>query len=117
MTLLVHGDDTPDDEQGEQLAARGIAVVDGPVVGLEVAGDALTGVRLASGEVVALDALVVATYAAPRPDLLDGARAQAGGRHGRRARRRPPDPRRPGRGHRRAGRLGGRQRVGRRGPT
>jgi thioredoxin reductase/SAM-dependent methyltransferase len=44
----------------EALAARGITVVDEPVVGLELADDALRGVRLASGEVVALDALVVA---------------------------------------------------------
>ena len=45
---------------------------DGPVAGLEVTGDALTGVRLASGEVVALDALVVGARARPpAPDVLE----------------------------------------------
>lgn len=37
------------DEEYEQLAARGISVVDGTVTGLEVADDRLTGVRLAGG--------------------------------------------------------------------
>jgi thioredoxin reductase/SAM-dependent methyltransferase len=73
VTLLVHQEAAPEVEQAEQLAARGIFVVDdGPVAGLEIAGDALTGVRLTTGEVVPVDALVVAAYAEPRPDLLDG---------------------------------------------
>ncbi|MFD9732987.1 FAD-dependent oxidoreductase [Umezawaea sp. NPDC059074] len=48
-------------EQAEQLAARGITVVEGEVAGLEVVDDRLTGVRLASGEVVARQVLVVAS--------------------------------------------------------
>jgi thioredoxin reductase/SAM-dependent methyltransferase len=73
VTLFVHREAAPEAEQAEQLAARGIVVVDdGPVVGLETAGGALTGVRLATGEVVAIDALVVAAHAEPRPNLLDG---------------------------------------------
>lgn len=47
------------DEQAEQLAARGIAVVDGDVAEVEVADDAMSGVRLADGRVVPLQALVV----------------------------------------------------------
>jgi thioredoxin reductase len=45
--------------EDERLAARGIAVVEGEVVGLEVTGDRLTGVRLRSGEVVPRQALAV----------------------------------------------------------
>src|SRR6266540_4189552 len=60
VLLLLHTAAAPDTEDAEQLAARGISVVDGPVAGLVVAGDTLSGVRLASGEVVALDAVVVA---------------------------------------------------------
>lgn len=41
-------------------------------VGLEVAGDALAGVRLADGRVVPRTALVVATQLIPCSDLLPG---------------------------------------------
>ncbi len=51
VLLLLHSTPAPDADAAERLAARGIAVVDGPVAGLEVAGDTLTGVRLASGAV------------------------------------------------------------------
>jgi hypothetical protein len=46
-------------------------VVDGPVAGLQVAGDTLTGARLASGEVVALDTLVVAPRLTALADVLE----------------------------------------------
>ncbi len=62
----------PAGEAAEQLAARGITVVPGPVAGLEVAGDTITGVRLASGRVVAVDAVVVQTRLTARGDLLAG---------------------------------------------
>jgi len=58
------------DEQAEQLAARGITVVEGEVVAVEVEDDRLTGVRLASGEVVARTAVVVAPHVAARADVL-----------------------------------------------
>ena len=67
----MHGDARPDAEEAERLAARGIAVVHGPVAGLEVTGGALTGVRLASGEVVPLDALVVAPRSTARSQVLE----------------------------------------------
>jgi thioredoxin reductase/SAM-dependent methyltransferase len=70
VTLLLHDVPEPDAEEAERLAARGIAVVDGPVAALEVTGDALTGVRLASGERVALDAVVVAARATARAGVL-----------------------------------------------
>ncbi|WP_200215774.1 bifunctional NAD(P)/FAD-dependent oxidoreductase/class I SAM-dependent methyltransferase [Micromonospora coerulea] len=70
VTLLLHGLAKPEGEEAERLAARGIAVVDGPVAGLAVTGDALTGVRLASGEVVDLDAVVVAARLTARSGVL-----------------------------------------------
>ena len=49
VTLFLHTGPEPDAEQAEQLAARGIEVVAGEVVGLETEGGRLTGVRLAGG--------------------------------------------------------------------
>ncbi len=46
VTVFTHTGPRPPEEELEQLAARDIAVVDGPVTGLDVAGDRLTGVRL-----------------------------------------------------------------------
>ncbi len=60
VLLLLHGTAAPSLEDAERLAARGIAVVDGPVAGLVVGGDTLTGARLVSGEVVTIDVAVVA---------------------------------------------------------
>ncbi|HEU5155783.1 MAG TPA: FAD-dependent oxidoreductase [Streptosporangiaceae bacterium] len=71
VTLLAHHGPAPDAEEAERLAARGIIVVDGEVTGLEVTGDTLTGVRLASGEVIELDALVVAPRLTARARLLE----------------------------------------------
>jgi thioredoxin reductase len=59
VLLLLHGVEAPDTEQAERLAARGIDVVAGPVAELVVTGDALAGVRLAGGDLIPLDALVV----------------------------------------------------------
>ncbi|WP_305728683.1 methyltransferase domain-containing protein [Nonomuraea pusilla] len=69
--LLLHRTPALDDERAERLAALGVTVVEGEVAGLEVDGDRLTGARLASGEVVALDALVVASRMTARADLLE----------------------------------------------
>ncbi|SIR59124.1 bifunctional NAD(P)/FAD-dependent oxidoreductase/class I SAM-dependent methyltransferase [Micromonospora avicenniae] len=70
VLLLIHGAPQPSGDELEQLAAREITVVDGPVEELVVAGDALTGVRLADGAVVDLDALVVAPRFTARAGLL-----------------------------------------------
>ncbi|MBH0777244.1 NAD(P)/FAD-dependent oxidoreductase [Nocardia bovistercoris] len=56
--------------QAEQLAARGIRVVQGEVAGLETEDDELSGVRLANGTVVARDAVVVATRMVARAGFL-----------------------------------------------
>ncbi|RKS77608.1 thioredoxin reductase (NADPH) [Motilibacter peucedani] len=60
VTLLLHGTTAPAPEESEQLAARGIPVVEGPVEELVVRDDRLTGVRLSTGQVVELNALAVA---------------------------------------------------------
>ncbi|MBO4273856.1 FAD-dependent oxidoreductase [Microbispora triticiradicis] len=57
------------EEDAERLAARRIAVADGPVAAVEVTGDALSGVRLASGDVIALDAVVVAPLFTARAEV------------------------------------------------
>ncbi len=72
VTLLWHDMPMPGAEEAEELAARGIDLIEGPVAALEVSGeDALTGVRLAGGEVVALDVLVVAPRFTARAELLE----------------------------------------------
>jgi thioredoxin reductase/SAM-dependent methyltransferase len=71
VMFVTHHIPAPAGEEAERLAARGITVVEGPVAGLEVDGDTLTGVRLVSDEVVGLDAVVVAPRFTARADLLD----------------------------------------------
>ena len=78
VTLFLHTGPEPTDEEWEQLAARGIAVVDGEVAGVEVTGDRLTGVRLRSGKVVARQALVVAPRFTARGGAGSGVPAVAG---------------------------------------
>jgi thioredoxin reductase len=83
VTLFLHGtlldsagaiseEYGPTETEWEQLAARGIRVVIGPVAGIEVQDDALAGVRLASGRLVPLQALVVAPTFTARTDSLAG---------------------------------------------
>ncbi|MGW5682902.1 FAD-dependent oxidoreductase [Nonomuraea sp. NPDC003754] len=59
-------------EQDEQLAARGIGVVRGPVTALRTEEDRLTGVRLADGRLIPCQALAVTTTLAARADFLAG---------------------------------------------
>jgi thioredoxin reductase/SAM-dependent methyltransferase len=70
VTLLHHTGPAPTEEQREQLEASGVAVVDGEVVAVETASDGLSGVRLADGSRVGLDALVVAPRYTARAELL-----------------------------------------------
>ncbi|MEV1054573.1 NAD(P)/FAD-dependent oxidoreductase [Streptomyces sp. NPDC049887] len=72
VTLFLHTADDPAEEQWEQLAARGIAVVDGEVTGLAVEDDRLRGVRLASGREVPVRALAVGPRFTARGGLLAG---------------------------------------------
>jgi thioredoxin reductase len=62
----------PDDNQSEQLAARGVRVVGGEVASLEIVDDRLTAVRLRDGQVVDRDALVVSTRMIGRAAFLAG---------------------------------------------
>ena len=81
VVLLRHTGPEPSPEQAERLAARGVEVVDGEVVGLELSGDGngdgdgdggdrMTGVRLADGRVVSVGALVTMSRAVARGGLL-----------------------------------------------
>jgi thioredoxin reductase len=69
VTYLTHTM-PPNHEDAEQLAARGIRVVDGEVASIEVVEDRLTGVRLRDGTVVDRDALVVSTRMVARAGFL-----------------------------------------------
>lgn len=60
------------DSAWEELAARDVRVVEGAVERLEVADDRLTGVRLASGRVLPVDALVVPSRMHANAELLAG---------------------------------------------
>ncbi|WP_088286510.1 bifunctional NAD(P)/FAD-dependent oxidoreductase/class I SAM-dependent methyltransferase [Kineosporia sp. A_224] len=72
VLLLTHTTGAPDEATAEALAARQVLPVDGEVVEVLTADDALTGVRLASGEVVDLEVLVVAPTFSARADVLAG---------------------------------------------
>ncbi|WP_375423443.1 FAD-dependent oxidoreductase [uncultured Friedmanniella sp.] len=71
VVLFRHTGPEPTAEQAEELAARGITVVDGAVAGLETAGGRLSGVRLVTGEVVPRAAVVVAPRFIARSALLE----------------------------------------------
>jgi thioredoxin reductase len=72
VTLFLHTAPEPADEEYEQLAARGVAVVDGEVTGLEVVDDRLEGVVLDGGRVVPVRSLVVTPGLTARTDGLEG---------------------------------------------
>jgi thioredoxin reductase len=72
ITLFVHTSPDPTEAEREQLAARGVTVVEGEVVALETTDGRLSGVRLASGRVVPRSALTVMPRYAARSDVLAG---------------------------------------------
>lgn len=63
---------TPTPEQAEELAARGIAVLDGPVTAVVTDDGRLVGVRLADGRLVERQALVVGPRMLARASFLAG---------------------------------------------
>ncbi|MET9607668.1 NAD(P)/FAD-dependent oxidoreductase [Streptomyces sp. NPDC006512] len=71
VTLVAHGW-RPGAPDREALAARGIALVEGEVTGLTVAGDRLTGLELAGGGTLECRALVVAPRFTARSGVLTG---------------------------------------------
>ncbi|WP_267245649.1 NAD(P)/FAD-dependent oxidoreductase [Streptomyces sp. PR69] len=71
VTYFRHTAPEPDEEQYEQLAARGIGVVEGEVAAVETAaGGRLSGVRLAGGTTVPCRALAVAPRFTARVGFL-----------------------------------------------
>nr|MDT0659025.1 bifunctional NAD(P)/FAD-dependent oxidoreductase/class I SAM-dependent methyltransferase [Micromonospora sp. DSM 115978] len=72
VMLFTHTMPALTDEQTEQLAARDIRVVTGPVDSLVVAEDRLTGVRMSDGRVIARRAVTVMSRPVLSTVLLDG---------------------------------------------
>jgi thioredoxin reductase len=70
VVLFTHTGAPVTPEHRALLDARGVRVVEGEVVGLDAADGALTGVRLASGDVVARDALAVAPRFVSNAEVL-----------------------------------------------
>jgi thioredoxin reductase len=70
VTVLRHTAAPFDAEQAEQLRVLGIPVIDSLVTRVEASVSRLTGVRLADGPRVALDALIVAPKFVANADLL-----------------------------------------------
>ena len=70
VILFQHTAPALSQEQAEQLAARGITVVEGEVSALEVHDDRLVGVRLRSGEFIPRQAVVVAPRFTARAEVL-----------------------------------------------
>jgi thioredoxin reductase len=80
LTLFLHTGPEPTEQQWEELAARGISVVQGVVEHVELTDDRLTGVRLAGGRVIPREALVVQTSPRARAEFLDELGLKAGER-------------------------------------
>jgi thioredoxin reductase len=70
VVFFSHTVPRPSGEEAEQLAARGVGVVDGEVAALEIVEDRLVGVRLRDGTLVRREALVVAPRMLARADFL-----------------------------------------------
>ena len=70
VTFLAHTGPAPTAEQAAQLAALHVPLVTGTVERVEADATGLTGVRLADGTRVALDALVVAPRCVANAELL-----------------------------------------------
>jgi len=70
VTVLAHTGPELTPEQREQFAALGIAVTEGTVVRVEADDNGLTGVELAGGTRVPLDALIVAPRMTANAELL-----------------------------------------------
>ncbi|QNE17587.1 NAD(P)/FAD-dependent oxidoreductase [Kribbella qitaiheensis] len=71
VTLFLNDGQEPTEQEWEELAARGISVVQGKVVEVEVTDDKLSGVRLESGKVIPCQALVVQPHAIARAAFLE----------------------------------------------
>ncbi|GAA2208842.1 NAD(P)/FAD-dependent oxidoreductase [Nonomuraea monospora] len=72
VILFLHTAPEPGEEAREQLAARGVKVVEGEVSEVVVTGDRLTGVRVAGGREFPRDALAIGTRLNARLGGLEG---------------------------------------------
>ncbi|WP_252199832.1 NAD(P)/FAD-dependent oxidoreductase [Brevibacterium sp. RIT 803] len=72
QVVLFAGDYELSEEEQIKLQALDIPVIEGGIEGLEIIDDTLTGVRLNDGQVVAVDAAVVATPMVARSELFAG---------------------------------------------
>ncbi|MFJ8311675.1 MULTISPECIES: NAD(P)/FAD-dependent oxidoreductase [unclassified Streptomyces] len=70
ITLFLHTMGEPDEQQYEELAARGVSVVAGEVTALEARDGRLHGVRLDTGKAIPRQVLVVSTKLTARAELL-----------------------------------------------
>lgn len=71
VVILLNGQPAPHADDAERLTARGIRWVAGRISRVVVADDAITGVELAGGDVVARTTLVVTTDPMPDTTLLE----------------------------------------------
>lgn len=71
LVLFTHDQPRPTDEEVEKLEARGIRIVDGVIERVEVEGDRIAGVRLASGELVERAVLAAGSRMEARTGLLE----------------------------------------------
>lgn len=62
----------PSAQEWEELAARGVTVVDGVVESVRVEADAIVGLALRGGPVIPVDAVAVQPRASARADFLEG---------------------------------------------
>jgi thioredoxin reductase/SAM-dependent methyltransferase len=72
LTFFTHTAGDFEDAELEKLAARGVTIVAGEVAGLEIEGERLVGVRLASGDVVPRVAVAIGPRFAARSQPLAG---------------------------------------------
>jgi thioredoxin reductase len=70
VTVLIHAALELTPEQQEQFGALGITVIEGPVTSVEADDGGLTGVQLADGTRVSLDALIIAPRMTANAELL-----------------------------------------------
>jgi thioredoxin reductase len=70
VMLIQHAGPQLSDEQHRQLGAVGVPVIDGVVAEVEADASGLTGVRLADGTRVPLDAVIVSPLMVARAELL-----------------------------------------------
>ncbi|WP_116453639.1 bifunctional NAD(P)/FAD-dependent oxidoreductase/class I SAM-dependent methyltransferase [Blastococcus litoris] len=78
VTLFRHTGPEPTEEERAQLSALGVRIVEGEVAAVETTGGRLSGVRMASGEVVAREVVVAPPRMDANSSVLDslGLRAE-----------------------------------------